>query len=317
MAMRTNSWRMRFVIKTGVALATVLALFVCRVRAAHGQACCAGGALLTPARLGPAEQGGAGLQLKARVSRGTFTALGRWSDLREGEVERTFEQAVVASLRFHPRAQASVLVPWVETQRREGGLSETGGGLGDIAWTARYDFFSAGDSPVWPGVSLLLGGNVPSGTDPLNAKHPLATDATGTGFWDLSVGVGIEQLWRPWFVALNGWVTWHLFRASTADIDESQSPRFTLLAVGGYLFDNDMAAAVYLNGFNEGNKSAGGVSQPGTGLRLTTAGATWVWPWRRWARGQLSVFADLPWQDTGRNETAALGGAASVLFVWF
>jgi hypothetical protein len=298
------------------ALAVLVGVGVGRARTARGQACCAGGALLTPARLGPVEQGAVGVQLKARVARGTFDAGGGWTGLRAGEIERTFEQALVASLRFHPRAQASVLVPWIETQRRAGGLAETGGGLGDVSWTARWDFTSAGDSPFWPGVSLLLGGNAPTGTDPFSAKHPLATDATGTGFWDLSLGLGLEQLWRPWFVALNGWATWHLFRASTSDVDESQSLRYTLLALGGYLFDNDMAAAVYLNTFNEGNKSVGGASQPGTGLRLTTVGATWVWPWARWARSQVSVFADLPWHGTGRNETAAIGGTASALFVW-
>lgn len=312
-----TSWPPTRILKSVAVLAALLVTGACRTQMAHAQACCAGGALLTPARLGPAEMDGVGVQLKARVSRGTFTALGRWSDLGAGETERTFEQAVVASLRFHSRAQASVLIPWVETQRKAGGFSETGGGLGDIAWTARYDFLSAGDSPVWPGVSLLLGGNVPSGKDPLSARRPLATDATGTGFWDLSLGLGVEQLWHPWFVALNGWVTAHLSRVSTADVDESQALRFTVLALGGYLFANEMAAAIYLNAFNEGNKSVDGVSQSGTGLRLTTAGATWVWPWRRWARGQLSLFADLPWQGMGRNETAGIGGAASVLFVWF
>jgi len=311
----TSARRRRVALKT-LAVALLLGIGVGRARTARGQACCAGGALLTPARLGPVEQGAVGVQLKARIARGTFNADGDWTDLRAGERERTFEQALVASLRFHSRGQASVFVPWIETQRKAGGLSETGGGLGDIAWTARYDFLSAGDSPLWPGVSLLLGGNVPSGKDPLSARRPLATDATGTGFWDLSLGLGVEQLWHPWFVALNGWATWHLFRASTADVDESQAVRLTVLALGGYLFANEMAPAVYLNAFDEGNKSAGGVSQPGTGLRLTTAGATWVWPWRRWARAQVSVFADLPWQGLGRNETAGLGGAASVLFVW-
>ena len=276
--------------------------------------------MLTPARLGPVEEVGVGVQLRARTTRGTFSPSGDWSRLARGDVERTFDQALVASFRATRAAQASVLVPWVETQRTAAGTSESGGGLGDVSWTARYDFTEADEPGPWPGIAVLVGGNVPTGRGPNEAKKRLATDVTGTGLWDLSLGVALERLARPWFFALSGWLTRHLDREVMAapflEVSQSYATRFTALALVGLLLPRDMAVALYVNAFTEGNNRLADRVVPDSGLRLTTAGATWVWPFARQWRSQLSLFADIPGRGFGRNETASLGGTAAVLWTW-
>ena len=276
--------------------------------------------MLTPARLGPAEEVGVGFQMRARTSRGTFTSSGDWSRLDSGDVERTFDQSLVASFRATRAAQASVLLPLVETQRTAAGSSESGGGMGDVSWTARYDFTEADDPGPWPGIAVLIGGNAPTGRGPNEAKKPLATDVTGTGLWDLSLGVGLERLARPWFFALSGWVTRHLDNRirvePLVEVSQSYATRFTALALVGLLLPRDMAVALYVNAFTEGNKRVAERVVPDSGLRLTTAGATWVWPFARSWRSQLSLFADIPGSGFGKNETGSLGGTAAILWTW-
>jgi hypothetical protein len=300
--------------------ATVVAAVVIPAQPVHAQACCAGGALLTPARLGPLEKVGVGLQARVRSTRGTFAPDGTWSEIPAGDAENSWEQVVVISARLTSALQTTLVMPVVETHRRIDGLAQTGGGLGDLAVTGRYDLLTAGSSAPWPGVGLLAGVTAPTGRAPDAAATVLATDVTGAGTWDLSLGLGVEQSWERWYVAFNAWATHHLGHQvglpGGSTTKESFSPRLTGLIIGGYLFPNDMAAAIYLNAFQEGDKTRDGRAEDASAVRLTTVGGTWVWPWAPHWRSQVSLFTDVPAGGFGRNQPSAYGGSLSVLWVW-
>ncbi len=158
---------------------------------ALAQACCAGGAAVTPARLDPHEDLLVGVEVRAARVVGAFRADGGYAGLPAGASELDFEQDVLAAVRVLDRGQLALQIPWLETRRVQGGYSELGGGLGDINFGARYDVALAGWSAVWPGLGLLAGLTAPTGTAPDAAHKALATDATGVGAFQGTLGVAL------------------------------------------------------------------------------------------------------------------------------
>lgn len=292
-------------------------------RRADAQACCAGGAVVTPARLARHEDLAVGLQVRARSNGGSFDSRGQYAGT--GGEEQMFEQDLAGSFRFAERGQAGVVVPMIETHRSVGGLTDTGGGLGDLALTARYDFLLATEALYWPGLGVLAAVTLPTGRAPNQATHALAADATGAGTYDLTVGADVEKVTGHAYLALNAWVTHRFDRTltisapgtPTTTIREAFGTRLTLLAVAGYVFDGGAALGAYLNLMNEGIATINGAEDEKTELRLTTAGLAGVLPVRdRW-RFQGALFSDLRWSHFGRNEPAGLGLTASLIRVWF
>ena len=287
-------------------------------RRAVAQACCAGGALVTPARLALHEDYGVGIQTRARSNLGSFDPTGRFASSMGAE--EILEQDFAASLGISDRGQASVVLPAVKTHREAGALTEWGGGLGDLALTGRYDFLLASESLAWPGVALLVGVTFPTGTPPDQAKRRLATDATGAGTYDATVGVAVEKTHGHGYAGLTGWVTHRFDRtvpvSGAPSIRESFGLRWTALAVGGYIFDSEAALALYVNVFGEGDAAIDGASAPHTSLRLTTAGAAAVVPFRDVWRLQGALFGDVMISGLGRNEPAGVGLNASLIRVW-
>jgi len=287
-------------------------------RQAVAQACCAGGALVTPARLALHEDYGVGIQTRARSNLGSFDPAGRFASSMGAE--EILEQDFAASLRISERGQASVVLPAVQTHREAGALTEWGGGLGDLAVTGRYDFLLASESLAWPGVALLVGVTFPTGTPPDQAKRRLATDATGAGTYDATVGVAVEKTHGHAYAGLSGWVTHRFDRtvsvSGALSMRESFGLRWTALAVGGYVFDSEAALALYLNVFGEGDATIDGAGAQNTSLRLTTAGAAAVVPFRDVWRLQAALFSDLMVSGLGRNELAGVGLSASLIRVW-
>src|SRR5947209_11289571 len=86
-----------------LAAACAAAAIVARPGVARAQACCAGGALVTPTRLAMHEDYAVGLQTRARSDLGAFTADGRYAT---APADQQFEQDLAAAFRFAGRAQA-------------------------------------------------------------------------------------------------------------------------------------------------------------------------------------------------------------------
>ena len=278
--------------------------------AAAAQACCAGGALVNPTRLAPYEDAAAGLQLRARGMYGSFDSGGSYTSAHH---EQNFEQDLAGSFRVTRRGQAGLLLPFVQTRRVEGDASSVGAGLGDVGLTGRYDFALASETLYWPGFALLASVVFPTGQAAGSGTNPAGTDATGTGTLNASLGVSLEKIHGPLYLALDSWVTFSGDR-SVDGITTAFPPQVTAVAVAGYVFQSEAAAALYVSFLRRGDTTIDGLTQAGTELRLTTAGLSGLLPLgERW-RLQGTLFADLPAPPFGRNEEA--GGGLTVALVW-
>jgi hypothetical protein len=301
-----------------VLAAALAALASSRSRQAHAQACCAGGTVVTPARLAPYEDWAVGLQMRARSNPGSFSSTG---DYRASSgVEQVFEQDLAASARLMPRAQVGLMVPTFQTHRNANGLDDWGGGVGDVSLNGRYDIVLATQLLYWPGLGVLVASTLPTGTPPDEATHVLAADATGEGTYDLSVGLDVEKVFGHVYVAVNGWLTHRFDRTvevpGSAPISSSFSERWTALAVASYVFDDEAALGLQVSAMNEGGATINGVADPTTRLRKTTVGLAGVLPVGDKWRVQGSLFSDVMLSSFGRNQPAGYGLTVALVRVW-
>jgi hypothetical protein len=288
---------------------------------AAAQACCTGGALVSPVRLAPPEDYAVGLQTRARHAVGSFGADGSFVSSSTGSTEQDLEQDLAASFRLARRAQVGLVLPYLETHRIESGADAWGSGIGDLAVNARYDFKLAAEMLYWPGLALLANVVLPTGKAVGDGTNPASTDATGTGTYSVSLGVELEKVHGPLYGALYAWLTYSgrsavLPPGATESLTTSYPLQATALAVGGYVFENDAAAALYINFLERGDNALNGVTQPGTVLRLTTVGATGLLPVAEDWRLSASIYCDVLLSSFGRNQQAGAGLTASLVRAW-
>jgi hypothetical protein len=119
----------------------------------------------------------------------------------------------------------------VQSHRAIPGLSSWGGG-GDLAFSGRYTFLLPGEHGFLPGIAIQGALSVPTGRAADQAHDTLATDATGVGTYEGTVGFELQQISGPWFVAFDGWIGQRVPRATPA-IAQSFSPRLTAVLSGG------------------------------------------------------------------------------------
>ncbi len=103
---------------------------------------------------------------------------------------------------------------------------------------------------------------------------------------------------------------------ATASLTTSFPLQLTALAVAGYVFENEAAAALYLNFLERGDNTLNGTTQPGTVLRLTTVGATGLIPLGDAWRLSGSIYCDVLLSSFGRNEQGGAGVTASLVRAW-
>lgn len=271
---------------------------------ASPQACCAGSSAATPARLAQHETALAGVQVHAATLFGSFDQNGSYVASPHGVSEYDFEQDLFGAVRVLPRGQLALLVPTDETLRSTPTVHDFGGGLGDINFGARYDFVLAGESRYVPGIALLAGLSVPTGTPPEKARNPLATDSTGLGAFQLNVGLSLEQTFGPWLVGGSFIVAARTPRSVLA-IREQLAPQFTGLLYGAYAFDSGLSVAVVGSYQAEGDATLNGVGTEGTARRIAAVSLAGLMPLTSWLKGVLTLQTDLP--VFGRN-LPALGG---------
>jgi hypothetical protein len=300
------------------AAALLFAVLAARSTPAAAQACCAGGALVSPVRLAPPEDYAVGLQTRVRSDMGSFFPDGTYVSTPTSS-EQDVEQDLAASFRLARRAQVGIVLPYVETHRTAPGIDDWGSGIGDLALNARYDFKLAAEMTYWPGFALLGGVVFPTGKAVGDGTNPTATDATGTGTFNASLGVDLEKVHGPLYGALNVWVTYSA--SSTAPgasgtTTTSYPLQLTALAVAGYVFESEAAAALYINFLERGDTTVDGTSAPGSSLRLTTVGATGLMPIADAWRLSASLYTDILASSFGRNEQGGVGGTVSLVRAW-
>ena len=297
-----------------VALAVVVGIAAVP-RAAAAQACCVGTGLVTPARLRTFEDRAVGMQMRARSVMGAFGGTGSYATSASGNREVGFEEDLFGAVRLGSHLQVGLWAPFVQTGRQQGGLSGWGGGLGDVAGNVRFDAINAGTRGAWPGVALLAALSVPTGQPLDEADDPLATSGTGTGSFEGSLGIAIEEIVGKGFVSLGGWVSQRSARTVMGS-EQSFSPRLSALLAGGYTFGHDATVGAFASLLRQGDARDGGVAIANSGVALVTAGAALALPfWDTW-RLQATLFSDVPIAGWGRNQSVGFGGTLAIIRFW-
>ncbi|HEY3595654.1 MAG TPA: hypothetical protein VGL13_17325 [Polyangiaceae bacterium] len=299
-------------VEAGLGLASSLAI-VAMAGQARAQACCAGTGAVTPGRLALHESALVGAEAKAASIVGHFDQNGSFVGSPAGAHELDFEQDLFGAVRVADRGQVALLVPFIETWRSSPGQSETGGGLGDVNASFRYDFTLAGASLVVPGISALAGITVPTG------KPPEELAPTGTGAYQLNLGLAIEQSFGPWLVNLTGVVAQRTARTvslGAGSVHERLAPQWTALAAVAYVLSDDKAVALSASYALEGDATTDGIEQNGTGRRLATLTLSSVLPFNDLWRLQGGLFDDLPISHLGSGQIAGAGLFVTLVRSW-
>ena len=299
---------------------SALALVSCLTQRAAAQACCAGTGVVTPGRLALHESALVGVQLKAAAEIGSFDAHGRYAALTRGGSELDLEQDAFAAVRLNRHAQAALLLPVLETRRTSATQSEFGGGFGDANLNLRYDFTFAGATKTIPGLGILAGITFPTGTPADSSRiRPLATDATGIGAFQASLGLAVEQVFGPWLVNLTGVVAQRTARTvsqSGITIHEHLAAQWTALGAVGYVFPSEAALALSASYTAEGNATIDGATAPDSSHRTTTVTFAGLLPLSDSWRAQAALFQNVPISTLSVNQPALLGGSLTAVYAW-
>ncbi len=287
---------------------------------ALAQACCAGGSVVTPARLELHEDALVGLQAKAGDVLGTYDPAGRYLPQLAGDSEVDLEEDIFGAVRLFRRGQLAALVPLVETRRATPTEQQLGWGVGDINVSARYDFLEAAESRYLPGVALLAGVTVPTGKPPESATPPLAADAPGIGAFQFNGALALEKNFGPWLVNASGIVA-----ARTSHDGETLAPQVTVLVAGAYVFPDDSALALSASYAVEGDAScsspsgpcpAGSSTVPDSAKSATTVTLSLVWPLTDAWRLHGGVYLTPPVDSLSTNQPSLLGLTFTVVRSW-
>lgn len=285
---------------------------------AWAQACCAGSGAVTPGRLSLHEDALVGLQVRAAHVFGRFDGNAHYAGAAAGTSEQDFGQDFFGSVRlpFVDRAQLSLLVPFVETRRKASGVSDFGGGIGDVNLSARYDFFYAGQSRWVPGIALLAGITFPTGTSPEEGTLPLVADATGTGAFQGNVGLALEQTFGPWLVTAYGIVAKRASR-TIQNQELSLGAQWTALAAVAYTFPGDYAAALSASYTAEGDAKVDGRTSIDSARRVPLVALSGVVPFTDHFRVQGALNFNPPISELGKNQLATIGLSATAVYAWY
>jgi hypothetical protein len=292
---------------------------------ARAQACCAGGAAITPARLGLHEDLLVGLQVKVAGVPGAFDDVrGRYAPSPPGTSEVDLEQDLLTAVRLLRRGQLALDVPIVETRRAVPGSAEFGGGLGDVNLSARWDFTLAGASRVVPGIAALAGITFPTGRAADAAHQPLATDATGIGAYQGTFGLALEQTFGPVYVGINGLLalrsphsaTTTGSAGTTTTTTEKLAPQGSVVVALAYVFRNDAVLGASAAFTAEGNATIDGSVSPNSGRRQTILSILGALPLTDTWRMQGSFFLTPPWTGVSFDQAASVGLSLVVARTW-
>jgi hypothetical protein len=229
--------------------------------------------------------------------------------------EDDLQQSLFAATRWWKAGQISMLVPVIETHRTTRSRSEWGGGIGDISIQIRYDFYNSGRSRLVPGIALLAGGTIPSGRSPDQASKPLTTDATGTGSWQGTAGLALEQVFGSWLVTAMGWVTIRS-PANIRGIRAYPAPQLSMLAALAYTFSNEAALALVTKYTTESETKFqnGYITDSNRNVFLVSLAG--LWPINDNWRLQASLFANPPVNHGGKNSPSQAGVTLGTVYSW-
>ncbi len=169
---------------------------------AMAQACCAASQTGGPVRLSPGQVAALGVNADGRLYTGRFDGTTYRSQQRNN---LEWRQTLAGARQFGDSWQVGATVPFVQSRRAGGEISEWGGGVGDVGVQARYELMATGMSMSWPGIALVGSVVAPTGRSPADSMQRgqtlLQSDVTGSGWWRVGLGGQVEWLKGRWFIA--------------------------------------------------------------------------------------------------------------------
>jgi hypothetical protein len=212
------------------------------------------------------------------------------------------------------RLQLAITVPFVQTWRSAGGQSELGGGLGDVQLGARGVAWDPGGAYHLPGIAVLGSVAAPTGVAADQAHHPLATDSTGQGTWQLGGGLALEEwLGERVVLELSTSCLARLARA-VGEVHSQLAPQLVVAAAAAWLFDGNRVLALTGSVAREGDAEVNGARVPGSGRGLTALGVFGALPLADGFRLQGTLSAELP--VLGQGQSIGVQLVAVLLKAW-
>lgn len=292
-----------------------MAAFLALEGRAYAQACCVAPSATGLGRLAMHESALAGIEARGTGGYGSFDAGGRFVGAPGGTHDVGLEQDLFASMRFLSRAQGTIAVPFVETFRGASGGSSSGGGLGDVRGSVRWDPIEADEATLAPGLAVLAGIIAPTGTPPERAADALGAGATGTGTTQGWGGLAIEEISGPWLAALNGIVTLRADR-NVGGTRSSLPPRFSTGLVGAHAWTSGFVLSAAASWAYEADASLDGKTVPGTSRRSLQLALGGQIPLGRGARLVASAFATPPIPAISAGDSATAGLSIATIVPW-
>jgi hypothetical protein len=247
-----------------------------------------------------------GAQMRVASVFGSYDATGVYVPAPPKAREIDIEEDLFGAVRLFGRGQLGALLPIVQTHRKSGDASETGGGFGDLNLSVRYDPLYAGESRYVPGIGLLFGVTLPTGTPAEAAENPLVTDATGLGAVQATGGLALEQAFGPWLLSLSGLIALRAPR-TVHGVELGLAPQYTALGSAAYAFDSGTSVALAVLYALEGDASARGATVPNSGRRWGQVSVAFAWPLMDQLFLVGSGFLTPPISSLGVNQTTTLG----------
>jgi hypothetical protein len=254
------------------------------------------------------------MRVQATDITGSFDSIGGFVSSR-GALEGDFEEDLIGTLRVLRDGQVTVVAPIVETFRHASGISDGGGGFGDLQVSARYDATIAGASQRIPGIAVLASVILPTGRPLEQATHPLSADATGTGTVQGGLGFSLEQTFGKVLVNLTGSATFHSARA-VQGVHTLLGPAFGVIGAVGYSFDAGPVAAITAGYTASLDTHLDSAAVPDSGRTQLRFGISTGYALNDAWRIQAGVFGDPPVAHFGQNQPAGVGVSAAVFRVW-
>ena len=282
---------------------------------ALAQACCIAPGAAGAARLAPSETLLVGVDARAQSPVGTFDAAGRFRSSPAGARELVLEQNVFGTVRVLSRGQLTLTIPFVQTLRSAGATSASGGGIGDVRLSARWDLAYADDARPAPGVAVIGGAVAPTGTPPEQANDALAAGATGTGAAQGWGGLALEQAWGPWLALATATVTVRAER-EVGTTRASLPPRFSTGLLGAYSWRSGIALAAGATYALEGRATVDDITVAGSARRSLTTTIALQLPIGDLGRLVASVFATPPLPAVSAGEAAPVGASLALIRPW-
>jgi hypothetical protein len=225
---------MRSTLPRGLVPVLVAALLTSGEAAAS--ACCMSASVTGVGRLAIWERAAAGVMTAYGHGTGLSTATESWRGLPAGVLTDDLRFDAWALVRLAEHWQVTAQVPWVVGIREAAdGTSSVGSGVGDVMAGVRWDAIALGEYAELPGIALMASATAPTGRRPEQAWDALGASATGRGAWGLSAGFAIEKAVVPWFVRVDGALT-YFFSFLRADTGAWQQlgPDLNVGLTGGF-----------------------------------------------------------------------------------